>query len=84
MVEQRSPKPSVACSTRVSPAKSKHSVLAFCFQKKEWWESESPRKAFVTKFSPADATLRSAIFCIFSVFRLMNFAQLYLQNFSGR
>ena len=42
-------------------AKSKHKVLAFCFQKKEWWESESPRKAFVTKFSPADATLRSAI-----------------------
>ena len=51
-------------------AKSKHFVLAFCFQKKEWWESESPRKAFVTKFSPADATLRSAIFCIFSVLRL--------------
>ena len=119
MVEQRSPKPSVACSTRVSPAKSKHSVLAFCFQKKgraslhakhllpnavasdatlrfaipslrffrlpslcqkqalcacflfsKKRESESPRKAFVTKFSPADATLRSAIFCIFSVLRL--------------
>ena len=110
MVEQRSPKPSVACSTRVSPAKSKHSVLAFCFQKKgraslhakhllpnavasdatlrfaipslrslrltslcqkqalcacflfsKKRESESPRKAFVAKFSPADATLRSAI-----------------------
>ena len=34
MVEQRSPKPSVACSTRVSPAKSKHFVLAFCFKKR--------------------------------------------------
>lgn len=34
MVEQRSPKPSVACSTRVSPAKSKHKVLAFCFKKR--------------------------------------------------
>ena len=58
MVEQRSPKPSVACSTRVSPAKSKHFVLAFCFQKKRVvGESESPRKAFVAKCSPADAPL---------------------------
>ena len=65
MVEQRSPKPSVACSTRVSPAKSKHSVLAFCFQKKEWWESESPRKAFVTKFSPADANFVPLYFVYF-------------------
>ena len=65
MVEQRSPKPSVACSTRVSPAKSKHFVLAFCFQKKEWWESESPRKAFVTKFSPADANFVPLYFVYF-------------------
>ena len=65
MVEQRSPKPSVACSTRVSPAKSKHKVLAFCFQKKEWWESESPRKAFVTKFSPADANFVPLYFVYF-------------------
>ena len=34
LIEQRSPKPSVACSTRVSPAKSKHFVLAFCFKKR--------------------------------------------------
>ena len=31
MVEQRSPKPSVACSSRVSPAKKKHLLGAFFF-----------------------------------------------------
>lgn len=30
MVEQRSPKPSVACSSRVSPAKKHISPLAVC------------------------------------------------------
>ena len=46
-------------------AKSKHFVLAFCFQKKEWWESESQRKAFVTKCSPADANFVPLYFVYF-------------------
>ena len=35
MVEQRSPKPSVACSTRVSPAKASYFVVCFFAKFKE-------------------------------------------------
>ena len=59
MVEQRSPKPSVACSTRVSPAKSKHSVLAFCFQKKG--RASLHAKHLLPNAVASDATLRFAI-----------------------
>ena len=48
-------------------AKSKHFVvLAFCFKKKG--EGESPRKAFVTKCSPADANFVPLYFVYFRFF----------------